>query len=39
MNNGAEELRKEKRCMSCYFYQDVENENIFSVSVDGTSEA
>jgi quinol monooxygenase YgiN len=27
----TEEIRKEKGCMSCYFYQDVENENIFSV--------
>ncbi len=26
-----EEIRREKGCMSCYFYQDVDNENIFSL--------
>jgi quinol monooxygenase YgiN len=28
-----EAIRKEKGCMSCYFYQDVDNENIFSLIV------
>jgi quinol monooxygenase YgiN len=27
----TQEIRREKGCMSCYFYQDVENENIFSL--------
>ena len=31
LRSMTEEIRKEKGCMSCYFYQDVENENIFSV--------
>ena len=31
LRSMTEEIRKEKGCISCYFYQDVENENIFSV--------
>ena len=31
LRSMTEEIRKEKGCMSCYFYQDVENENIFSL--------
>ena len=31
LRSMTEEIRKEKGCMSCYFYQEVENENIFSV--------
>lgn len=27
----TKQILKEKGCMSCYFYQDVENENIFSL--------
>ena len=26
-----EEIRREKGCMSCFFYQDVTDENIFSL--------
>ena len=31
LRSMTEEIRKEKGCISCFFYQDVENENIFSV--------
>ena len=31
LRSMTEEIRKEKGCMSCYFYQAVENENIFSL--------
>ncbi len=31
LRSMTEEIRKEKGCMNCEFYQDVENENIFSV--------
>jgi quinol monooxygenase YgiN len=31
LRSMTEKIRKEKGCKSCYFYQDVENENIFSV--------
>ena len=31
LRSMTEEIRKEKGCMSCYFYQEVENENIFSL--------
>ncbi len=29
LSSMTEEIRNEKGCMSCYFYQEVENENIF----------
>ena len=31
LRSMTEEIRKEKGCMNCNFYQDVDNENIFSV--------
>jgi quinol monooxygenase YgiN len=31
LRSMTEEIRNEKGCMSCYFYRDVENENIFSL--------
>jgi len=31
LRSMIEEIRKEKGCMDCFFYQDVDNENIFIV--------
>jgi quinol monooxygenase YgiN len=31
LRSMIEAIRKEKGCMSCFFYQDLDNENIFRV--------
>jgi quinol monooxygenase YgiN len=31
LRSMTEEIRKKKGCMNCFFYQDVDNENIFRV--------